>query len=177
MSGELLRLVALRWSQYDGEYIHIEQGKGRLGRPRRHVTIYVGNVLKTALDTVKMERGIRPEDEDATYVLLNGKGERWAHAGSFATQFSRVRDEAGIGNLTFHDLRGTAVTRLFRADCSVSQIATITGHSLKTVQTILDKHYFHRDAQMSRDAIRRREEYENLPTALPTGSVGRSERR
>jgi integrase len=165
-------LVALRWSQYDGEYLCIEQQKGRLGRPRRKVTIYVGTVLKEWLDRVKLERGIKPEDEADPFVLLTTRGEPWAHANSFASKFSVATDEAGIDGLTFHDLRGTAVTRLFRAGCSVPQIATITGHSLKTVQTILDKHYFHRDAQMSKDAIQRREEYEGLPTRLPTEQSG-----
>lgn len=45
----------------------------------------------------------------------------------------------------FQDLRDTAVTWLFRAGCSQAEIATITGHSLKTVNEILDKHYFVRD--------------------------------
>jgi integrase len=42
--------------------------------------------------------------------------------------------------LTFHDLRGTAVTRLAEADCSVAEIAAITGHSMRDVGAILDKY-------------------------------------
>ena len=38
--------------------------------------------------------------------------------------------------LHFHDLRGTAVTLLSEAGCTPQQIATITGHSLKTVHSV-----------------------------------------
>ena len=48
--------------------------------------------------------------------------------------------KAGIAGLTFHDLRGTAVTRLSEAECSPQQIATFTGHSLRDVYAILDRY-------------------------------------
>jgi hypothetical protein len=47
----------------------------------------------------------------------------------------------GDADLTFHDFRGTAVTRLAIAGATVAEIASITGHSLDTAQAILDKHY------------------------------------
>lgn len=49
----------------------------------------------------------------------------------------------------FADLRDTAVTMLFRAGCNKGEIATITGHSLGTVEAILDKHYFVRSKEMA----------------------------
>lgn len=52
----------------------------------------------------------------------------------------------------FSDTRDTAVTMLFMAGCSVAEIANITGHSLKTVELILDKHYFKRNAEMAKTA-------------------------
>ena len=48
--------------------------------------------------------------------------------------------KAKITGLTFHDLRGTAVTRLAEAECSHAGIATITGHSMRDVGAILDKY-------------------------------------
>jgi integrase len=48
--------------------------------------------------------------------------------------------KAGISGLTFHDLRGTAVTRLAEAECSTAEIASITGHSMRDVGAILDKY-------------------------------------
>ena len=41
--------------------------------------------------------------------------------------------------LHFHDLRGTTVTLLSEAGCNEQQIATITGHSLRTVHQILER--------------------------------------
>ena len=38
--------------------------------------------------------------------------------------------------MTFNDLRGTAVTRLALVGCSESEIATITGHSIRDVRSI-----------------------------------------
>jgi hypothetical protein len=57
---------------------------------------------------------------------------------------SRVSKKAGLDRVTFpdfpepvalhfHDVRGTTVTLLSEAGCTVQQIATITGHSLRTV--------------------------------------------
>ena len=46
--------------------------------------------------------------------------------------------KAKITGLTFHDLRGTAVTRLAEAECSAAEIASITGHSMRDVGAILD---------------------------------------
>jgi hypothetical protein len=48
---------------------------------------------------------------------------------------------AGIVGVTFNDLRGTAVTRLALAGCTEAEIATITGHSLHDVRSILDADY------------------------------------
>jgi integrase len=43
-------------------------------------------------------------------------------------------------DLHFHDLRGTTVTILSEQGASPQEIATITGHSLTTVDAILDKY-------------------------------------
>ena len=56
--------------------------------------------------------------------------------------------------MTFHDLRGTAVTRLALAECTEAEIATITGHSLRGVRAILDTHYLARDPALAESAIR-----------------------
>jgi integrase len=54
--------------------------------------------------------------------------------------------------LHFHDLRGTAVTLLSEAGCTPQQIATITGHSLKTVHRILER-YLARTRGLAEQAI------------------------
>ena len=49
----------------------------------------------------------------------------------------------------FHDLRGTAVTRLALERCTEAEIAAITGHSLRDVCSILDTHYLARDPALA----------------------------
>jgi hypothetical protein len=56
-----------------------------------------------------------------------------------------------IAGVTFNDLRGTAVTRLALADCTEAEIATITGHCLRDVRSILDTHYLCRDPGRERN--------------------------
>jgi hypothetical protein len=50
------------------------------------------------------------------------------------------------------DLRDTAVTWLALAGCDMAEIASITGHSLKTVQDVL-RHYMGMHPDMARSAI------------------------
>jgi DNA-binding CsgD family transcriptional regulator len=54
--------------------------------------------------------------------------------------------------LHFHDLRGTTVTLLSVAGCTPQQIATITGHSLRTVNQILER-YLARTRDLADQAI------------------------
>jgi hypothetical protein len=65
--------------------------------------------------------------------------------------------------VTFNDLRGTAVTRLALAGCTEAEIATITGHSLRRVRSILDAHYLHRDPALADRAIAKLEKRTNTP--------------
>jgi hypothetical protein len=66
-------------------------------------------------------------------------------------------------SVTFNDLRGTAVTRLALAGSKEAEIATITGHSLSEVNSILDKHYLNRDPQLAENAIRKLEARTKIP--------------
>jgi hypothetical protein len=63
-------------------------------------------------------------------------------------------------DLHFHDLRGSAVVRLAIAGATVPEIATFTGHSLKDVEAILDKHYLGRDVRLAENAVRKLERKE-----------------
>jgi integrase len=65
--------------------------------------------------------------------------------------------------VTFHDLRGTAVTRLALAGCTEAEIATITGHSLRSVRVLLDTHYLNRDPSLGENAIRKLEQRTKPP--------------
>lgn len=57
-----------------------------------------------------------------------------------------------IADLRDQDLRDTAVTWLARAGCSIQHIASITGHELGSVQSVL-KHYLGLHPELARTAI------------------------
>jgi integrase len=133
--GDLLRLP---WSAYDGTHIRLRQGK-----TGARVVIPVGAPLKAALDATPKLSPI---------ILVKRDGNPWTSAG-FQTAWSRACKRIGLVGLTFHDLRGTAVTRLAICGATEAEIATITGHSLRSVRAILDTHYLARDPALAESAI------------------------
>jgi integrase len=153
--GDLIRLP---WSGYDGKHIRLKQRK-----TGTNVQIPVGGPLKAALDATRKVGPI---------ILVNSHGRPWL-SDSFSRMFHEACVKAGVTGLTFHDLRGTAVTRLSLAGCTVPEIVSITGHSLRDVGKILDAHYLHRDPALAAAAIRKLEANIRgtiLQTELQTGS-------
>lgn len=140
--GDLLRLP---WSAYDGAVIRLRQRK-----TGARVTIPVGEPLKVLLDKTKKR---------AVTILTTADGNSWTESG-FRASWRTACKRARVSGVTFHDLRGTAVTRLALANCSEAEIATITGHSLRDVGAILDAHYLKRDSGLAVSAIRKREAHE-----------------
>jgi integrase len=140
--GDLLRLP---WSGYDGNHIRLRQGKTGM-----RVSIPVGAPLKEALDAATKRCPV---------ILTNTDGKPWTSDG-FRSSWRKACLAAGVVGVTFNDLRGTAVTRLALAGCTEAEIATITGHSLRDVRSILDSHYLHRDPALADSAIRKLEKSE-----------------
>ena len=143
--GDLLRLT---WTDYDGTYIRMRQSKGHGSKGRRRVTIPVGPPLKAALDAALKEK------RSAVTILVNSFGRPWTEDG-FRRSWDKAFKKASLKDLHFHDLRGTAVTRLALSNCSVPEIASITGHSMKTVQEILDAHYLGGRIELAESAIKK----------------------
>ncbi|MCK1638530.1 tyrosine-type recombinase/integrase [Bradyrhizobium sp. 157] len=143
--GDLLRLT---WSHYDGTYIRMRQSKGRGSKGRQRVTIPVGPPLKAVLDAALKEK------RSAVTILVNSFGRPWTEDG-FRTSWDKAFKRTSLKDLHFHDLRGTAVTRLALSNCSVPEIAAITGHSMATVQQILDAHYLGGRVELAEAAIKK----------------------
>ena len=140
-------LLALTWSAYDGTHIRLKQSK-----TGTKVDIPVGAPLKRVLDNTPRR---------STSILVNLDGVPWSPDG-FRSSWRKACIKAGIesgeNGRTFNDLRGTAVTRLAIAGCTEAEIATITGHSLRDVRSILDEHYLNRDPALAESAIRKLED-------------------
>lgn len=135
-------LLALKWAAYDGKTLRIKQSK-----TGARVSIPVGQPLQVWLT--------HPQKHDET-ILVNSRGSAWTEDG-FRTSWGKACEKAGIADLTFHDIRGTAVTRLALAGCNTSQIGAITGHSLRDVQNILETHYLGGQEELAEIAIRKLE--------------------
>ncbi len=152
--GDLLKLT---WSQYDGAFIRLTQGKSiRRGdtSAATRMLIPVGEPLREALDAARAALDVLPKDErpSANTILVTSRGTAWTRDG-FKTSWRKACADAGIADVTFHDLRGTVVTRLGIAGGTPPEIATLTGHSLRDVNAILDRHYLNRDIRMAQAAV------------------------
>jgi integrase len=143
--GDLLRLSR---SAYDGTHIRFQQSK-----TGKRVVIPVGGPVKAVLDAAP---------RSSTIILTNTDNRPWTSDG-FRASWRKACAAAGVRGVTFHDLRGTAVTRLAIAGASNPEIATFTGLSLKSVQAILDAHYLHRDPALAESAIRKLERRTKTP--------------
>jgi integrase len=136
-------LIKLTWLQYDGTHIRLQQGKRKA-----RVAIPVGAVLKAELDA-RM-----PANREGR-IIRNTRGKNWTNDG-FRTSWGKAFDKSAIlvgTDLRFNDLRGTAVTRLALAGCTVPEIAALTGHSLKDVERILQAHYLGGKFELAEQAM------------------------
>lgn len=143
--GDILRST---WASYDGAAV-----RQRPSKRGKHLANPMAAELRQALDAARAKCG------QALTICTIARGSPWT-ADSFRTSFGKAQIAAGIIGITFHDLRGTAVTRLAAAGCTVPEIAQITGHGLKDCETILDRHSFSRDKGLGESAIAKVEQHE-----------------
>jgi integrase len=120
--GDLRRLP---WTAYDGTRITLKQSKGG-----RTVSVRCTAALRALLDRFATEK-------KGLLILTTPTGRAWTKR-YFNEHWNEAAKAAGITGLHFHDLRGTAVTMLAEAGCTVPEIAAVTGHSLKHVTHILE---------------------------------------
>lgn len=130
--GDLLRLT---WKQYDGAGISLIQSK-----TRRPVYVPCTKALKATLDAL-------PHPTKAVTILVGPGGLPWQQ-NTFQDNFARTLKAAGI----------TAVTMLSEAGCTVPEIGTITGHSLKEVDRIIEV-YLARTRTLAETAIAKLDEH------------------
>jgi integrase len=137
--GDLLHLT---WSAYDGHFIRLRQSKTGV-----RVVIPAGAPLKAILDATPR---VSP------FIISSGDDRPYTSDGFRAT-WRKTCERAGVKGLTFHDLRGTAVSRLASAGATEMEIAAITGHAVSNVRSIMDKFYFNRDPAMAVSAVQKLE--------------------
>lgn len=131
-------VLAMRWDQWSGSHIKVRQAK-----TKRLLNLKAPSALKAMLDGL--------ERRGPTILVTHRLKQPWTSDGLRAS-FNKARKRAGVEDLHFHDLRGTAVTRLAEAGCTEPEIAAVTGHSLKAVGEILDR-YLSRTTALSDAAM------------------------
>jgi integrase len=130
-------LLVLPWSAFDGAWIRLRQNKSGTA-----VAIPVTRRLRSVLDNTPRV---------ATTILTDRRARPWNER-TFQNSWREAARKAGITGLTFHDLRGTAVTRLAEAGCTTAEIASITGHSMRDAARIVDR-YLSRTGKIALAAV------------------------
>jgi integrase len=132
--GDLLRLS---WSHVKEDAITISTSKSS-GRHEAIIPLY--DDLRAVLARIP---------KHSTVILTSGRRRPWK---GFATRFTAAKKAAGISDLHFHDLRGTAATKFYIAGLSIRTIGEILGWSEDNVERII-RRYVARGAA-TRAAIR-----------------------
>jgi integrase len=136
-------VLRFAWSAYDGSAITLRQGKARrLSRAAPVIRIPCTKALKITLDAARRRAA----------VMLTTKTGLPFKKRYFASQWEDTCTAAGVTDLHFHDIRGTTVTMLAEAGCTLPEIVSITGHTLRRAQDILDK-YLARTSKLAASAI------------------------
>jgi hypothetical protein len=104
--------------------------------------------------------------ERSSAVILTTTTGRPFKKRHFSSQWSDAMKAAGLESSTLHfnDLRGTAITRLAEAGCTIPQIVAITQHSMATATRILEA-YLPRTRKLADQAIARLENASKKETA------------
>lgn len=127
--------LAIRWSAYDGQGLHLVQEK-----TAAPLYIPCHRALKAELDTWKSASRV------AVTILANSRGQPWTRRG-FERQWTHAKRRLDI-QFTFHGLRKTAAAKLAEAGCSDREIMAITGH-----RTAAEVERYTREADQLRRAV------------------------
>lgn len=127
--GDVLTMPTLA---FDAGRVSIKQGK--TGAKVR---------VSAAPDILPILR--KAKENNQHRVLLNSFGQRWTSSG-FRASWRKEMKRLDIKGVTFHDLRGTAITYAYAHldrshDEKIKLISEISGHSADDAESIIRKHY------------------------------------
>lgn len=144
-------LLSLKWSDYDGKYIKLQQQKMGRGKSGRRVKVLVSRELRDVLAEIEAEQIGRSYLTDnkrvdrPAVILTTARGNPWRKG--FKSAWRRAVADAGISGVTFHDLRGTFITLAYRAGSSIREIAEASGHNEKECEGVIRTHYLSTGAE------------------------------
>lgn len=140
----------MAWGNYDGEAIRIRQEKARRkGVTPPLITIPCTAALKETLGALPKRSALIVPTKTGRAFSKRYLSRKWDETYKAAGLPLNVK---GQPVLHFHDVRGTTVTLLAEAECSLGEIAAITGHSTRSAQAIIDK-YLARTSRLAYSAM------------------------
>ena len=154
--GDIIRMT---WRAYDGKSLMVRQGKTGAA-----VRIPVAGVLKSTLDTERAANARRAAP--ALHILATDRGNRAYTADGFRASFRAACEAAGIAGRTFHDLRGTFVTRAAEGGATEAERAAVTGHGLN--RNAMNVNYLSLTYSMAQSCISKLEKWHEAATSLQT---------
>ena len=116
-------LTRLKWDQFDGRWLVYQPAKTMKATGIAvHLPVYALEPLRGLVDDLS-----RCSD----YLLTTGQGHPWGLE-NIKKRFREALARAHLSqaDLTFHDLRGTLITRLLEAGCTDAETAAISGHTI-----------------------------------------------
>jgi len=114
-------LLTLTWNAVSEGVVSLRQKKTKI-----MVAVAVSEALRACLESAPRA--------DAVTILTKADGQPWEPKGNgFRQAWRDATKAAGLAGLTFHDLRGTFVTRRLSEGWSREDVAYCTGHSLRNL--------------------------------------------
>ncbi len=125
-------LLTMPMIAFDGERVSIKQHK-----TGARVRISAAPAIAPILAEAKASGRQR--------VLVNSFGQNWTSSG-FKSSWRKEMSRLGISGVTFHDLRGTAITYAYANldrphEEKIQLIAEISGHARDEAEAIIRRHY------------------------------------
>ncbi len=107
----------LEWSNIflEDRLIEITENKGN-----KHIKIFINDVLYKLFSNIKRK---------SNYVFINPKTNRIYSDECFRNCWNKIKKDAGVNDLRFHDLRHTVGTRLAKANVPIPVIKEVLAHS------------------------------------------------
>jgi len=113
-------IQALQWKDVDFEQSTL------FIKDRKHPTEKMGNnqIIPVSNKALEVLKTWVPVESKRTGAVFPGV----KLAQSISDRFVKVREEAGLPELHFHDLRHEAVSRFFEKGLQIQEVARISGH-------------------------------------------------
>lgn len=153
----------------------VEQGAIVLRQRKRGRTVSLPvHLVPELVQRLEAERARHATVASLSHLLLHEGTNRPWQGYTFTHTFAEIRAKAATGDaqlglpampsvasLRWMELRHTCVTVLKAAGLDALAIAGITGHTVQSVTTMLDRHYLIRTAEAAEDAFRARMQKES----------------